>query len=92
MGRIFCDNNTFFDLGRERVSNFEFLKFFISTIKSAYNDQLRYPKIVAVVTRWSLFRGTFKSKILKMGPKNDDRCRQVVAIHRWLLAQVLTLL
>ena len=49
------------------------------------NDHLRYPKFVALVERWSLFRSSFMSRKLEMGPQNDGRCRQVVVIWRWSL-------
>ena len=32
---------------------------FLSTVKPVYNDHPWDPKMVAVVDRWSLFRGTF---------------------------------
>ena len=35
----------------------------------------------SVVFKRSLFRGTFKLQILKMGPKNGARFRQVVATY-----------
>ncbi len=53
-----------------------------------YNDHPRDPKFVAVVERWSLFRGSFTLWKLKLGPQNSGHCRQVVAIRRWLLTQV----
>ena len=43
-----------------------------------YNDHPRDPKIVAVVDRWSLFRGSFMLYTLILGPKNRDRYLQVV--------------
>ena len=58
------------------------------TVKPVYNDYPWNPKIVAVVERWSLFRGSFLLSKLKMWPQNGGRYRQVVAIWRWSLAQV----
>jgi len=50
---------------------------------------LETPKIVAVVDRWSLFIGTALCyKHGKREPQNGGRCRQVITIRRWLLAQV----
>ncbi len=53
-----------------------------------YNDHPRDPKLVAVVDRWSLFRGSFILWKLKSGPRNSGRCRQAVVIRRWSLTQV----
>ncbi len=58
------------------------------TVKPVYNDHPRDPKFVAVVDRWSLFRGRFMLWSLKLGLQNGGRCRQVVAIRRWSLTQV----
>jgi len=49
------------------------------TVKPVYNDHPRDPKIVAVVDRWSLFRGHLCSKSLKWDLKI------VVVIDRWSL-------
>jgi len=53
-----------------------------------YNDHPRNPKFVAVVGRWSLFRGNFILWNLKLGLKNGGRYRQVVVVRRWSFAQV----
>jgi hypothetical protein len=58
------------------------------TVKFVYNDHPRDPKFVAVVDRWSLFKGRFMLKRFKLGLKNNGRYRQVVVIRRWSLAQV----
>jgi hypothetical protein len=49
------------------------------TVTPEYNHQPRYPKIVAVVDRWLLFRCTFIFYIWETGPQNNGRCRQVVS-------------
>jgi hypothetical protein len=59
-----------------------------STANFVYNDHPRNPKIVSVVDRWSLFRGSFMLQKLKAGLHHIGRYRQVVAIRRWLWAQV----
>ncbi len=59
-----------------------------NTLKPVYNDHLWDPKFVAIVDRWSLFRGTFMLQKLKLGLQNRGRCRQVVVIRRWSLTQV----
>ncbi len=61
---------------------------YLSTVKLVYNDHLWDPKFVAVVDRWSLFRGSFMLWKLKLGPQNCGCCRQVVIIWRWSLTQV----
>jgi hypothetical protein len=63
---------------------------FRSTVKPVYNDHLRArdPKYVVVVDKWSLFGGIFILYRLKLGLRNGGRCRQVVTIRRWSLAQV----
>ncbi len=48
----------------------------LNILKSVYNDHPRYPKFVAVVDRWLLFRGMIWK--LKSEPRNSGRCRQVV--------------
>ncbi len=45
------------------------------------NDHHWDPQNVAVVDRWSLFRGAFVLKMWKMGLRNSGRCRQVVTIY-----------
>ena len=65
-----------------------YLMIVIDTVIPGYNVHPRDPKIVAVVDRWSLFRGRFMLLKLKMGPQNSGCCRQVAAIRRWSLAQV----
>jgi hypothetical protein len=57
-------------------------------VKPVYNDHPRDPKFLAVVVRWSLFRGSFMLWKLKLGPQNSGRCREVVVICRWSLYQV----
>jgi len=52
---------------------------FVSTVKPVYNDHHWDPKIVAVVERWSLFKGHLCSKSLKWDLKI------VVIIDRWSL-------
>jgi hypothetical protein len=42
---------------------------------------------MVIVDRWSLFRGGFVL-FKKMGLQVGGRCRQVVAVRRWSLAQV----
>jgi hypothetical protein len=73
-----------------KISVFNFPN--ISTIKPVYNNHLLDPKFVAVVDRWSLVRGRFTLSRLQLGLQNGGRCRQVVAIRRWSLAQVWLLL
>ncbi len=46
------------------------------TVKPVYND---HPKIVAVVDRWLLFRGHFRSIILNWDFKSVD------VVDRWSL-------
>jgi hypothetical protein len=58
-----------------------------STAKPVYNDHPRDPKFVAVVDMWSLFRGSFMLQKLNMGLQKGSRCRQLVVIRRWSLAQ-----
>ena len=58
-----------------------------NTVKPVYNDHPWDPNIVAVVDRWSLFRGHLFYKKSKWDLKSG-RCRQVVAIWGWSLAQV----
>ena len=58
------------------------------TVKPVYNDHPQDPKFVAVVGKWSLFRGSFMIWKSKMGPQNGGRCRQMVAIRSWSLTQV----
>ncbi len=48
---------------------------FSFTVKPLKNDHPRHTKIVSVVDRWSLFRGTFISHKLEMG--------LVVALDKW---------
>ena len=60
--------------------------FYLNTVKPEYNGQPRETKIVAVVDRWSLLRGTFMLQTRKTGSRNNGRRRQVVATLRWLLA------
>ncbi len=45
-----------------------------NTVKQLYNDYPRDPKLVAVVDRWSFFKGIFMLRRLQ----NGGRCRQVV--------------
>ncbi len=61
---------------------------FWHTVKLVYNDHPRDHKFVAVVDRWSLFRGSSMLQRFKLGLQNGGCCRQVVAIRRWSLAQV----
>jgi len=49
------------------------------TVKPVYNDHPRDPKFVAVVDRWSLFRGSFVLQKLKMRPQ------MVVVVDKWSL-------
>ena len=77
---IFMFENDFLKKTYIRIEN---------TVKHVYNDHPWDPKFVAVVDRWSLFRGTFMLQKFKMGPQNGGRYRQVVAIRRWSLALVL---
>ena len=58
------------------------------TVKLVHSNHPRDPKLVTVVDKWSLFRGSFMLQKEKMGPKKGGRCWQVVVIRRWLLAQV----
>jgi hypothetical protein len=57
-------------------------------VKPVYNDHFQDPKFVAVVDRWSLIRGSSLSRKLKLGLQKGGRCRQVVAIRSWSLAQI----
>ncbi len=54
----------------------------LSLIKSVYKDHPWDPKIVAVVDRWSLFRGHLCNKSAKWDLK------MVVVVDKWSLAQV----
>ncbi len=56
------------------------------TVIPVYNDQPLNPIFVAVVDMWPLFRGRFMSCRPELGFQSSGRCRQVVAILRWLLA------
>ncbi len=58
------------------------------TVKLVYNDHPWDPEFVAVIDRWSLFRGSFMLWKFKLGPQNCGRCRQGVVIWRWSLTQV----
>ena len=51
----------------------------VSTVKPVYNEHPRYPKIVVVVYRWSLFRGHLYYK-----SSNWDH-KMLVVIDRWSL-------
>ena len=51
----------------------------LSTVKPVYNDHPWDPKIVAVVDRWSLFKGRLYSK----SPIWD--LKMVIVIDRWSL-------
>ncbi len=44
------------------IITFKYLWHNVSTVKPVYNDHTRDPKIVAIVDRWSLFRGHFVTK------------------------------
>jgi hypothetical protein len=55
------------------------------TVKPECNDHPQDPKIVADVDR---FRGSIALLMWKMERLNSGRCRQVVVIRRWSLAQV----
>jgi len=59
-----------------------------TTVKLVHNDRPRDPKFVAVVDRWSLFRGSLQLWKLKLGPQYSGRYRQVVVIRRWSLTQI----
>ncbi len=59
-----------------------------STVKPVCNDHPCDLKLVAVVDRWSLFKGSSMLYKFKMGPQKHGRCRQVAAIQRCSLAQV----
>jgi len=52
----------------------------MTTVKPVYNDHPRYPKFVAVVDKWSLFRVSFTLLKLKFDPKII-----VVVVDNWLL-------
>jgi hypothetical protein len=52
------------------------------TVKPVYNDHPWDPNIVAVVDRWSLYRGHLCNK----SPNWD--LKMLVVIDRWSLAQV----
>ncbi len=62
---------------------------FKCTSKLVYNNHPWDPEIVAFVERWSLFRGYLCKKKFQQGPQNSGRYRQVVAIRRRSLAQVV---
>ena len=49
-----------------------------NTVKPVYNDHPRDPKVVTVVDRWSLFRGSFMLWKLKMVPQSGGRYSEVV--------------
>ena len=52
---------------------------FQNTVKLVYNDHPRDPKIVAVVDRWSLFRGHLCNK------SSEWDLKMVVVVDRWSL-------
>ncbi len=56
------------------------------TVKPVYNDRPRDPKFVAVVDRWSLFRGRFMPQRPKLWLHNGGFL--LVTIWRWSLAQI----
>jgi hypothetical protein len=64
---------------RNLINNYNYC-----TVKLVYNDQPWDPKVVAVVDRWSLFKGFFVLLKLKTGTHHISYYRQVVAIQRWL--------
>ncbi len=66
------------------------LEAFAFKVKPVFNDHPWDSKIVAIVDRWSLFKGHFKNKYSNWDFKMlvAGRCRQMVAIQRWLLTQV----
>ena len=49
------------------------------TVNHDYIDHPRDPKFVAVVDRWSLYRGSFMLWKLKLGPQNS------VTVDKWSL-------
>jgi hypothetical protein len=49
-----------------------------NTVKPEYNNHPRDPKFVAVLDRWSLFRGNFMFQKIENGTPNGGRYRQVV--------------
>ncbi len=53
------------------------IKIFVNTVKPVWNDHPQDPKFVAVVDRWSLFRGWSLLKRPKLELQNGGRCRQV---------------
>jgi len=59
------------------------------TVKLVYNDHPWDPKFVAVVDRWSLFRGSFMLWKLKLGPlcyENWNWDPKIeVAVDKWSL-------
>jgi len=64
-----------------------------NTVQPVYNDHHRDLKIIMnIVDRWLLFTGSFMSYTLKSVPENSGRCRQVVAIWRFVVNSGLNVL
>ncbi len=57
------------------------------TVKHEYNDHPPDTKIVAVVDRWSLFRGAFVLQMWKTGRQNSSGCRQMVVSSALTVSQ-----
>ncbi len=76
LARMFCKKKSFY------------LNENVYTVKPVYKDHPREPKIVVFVDWWSLFRGSLVLELWKTALQIIGRCRQVVIIRRWSLAQV----
>ncbi len=60
---------------------------YLQTVKPVYKDHHWNPKLVAIVDRWSLFRGHLCKKALN-GTTKWWLSLKAVAFRKWLLAQV----
>jgi hypothetical protein len=61
---------------------------FHCTVKPLYNDHPWDPKKWPLLTSGRCSKYIYVIYKLLLGPQNDGRFRQVVAVRRWLLAQV----
>ena len=82
------DRRLFLQFFRTEISQYSWLfslsRKKCSTVKPAYNDHTWEPKLVAVVDRWSLFRGHLRN----INKNKTPKCWLVVANQRWSSTQV----
>ncbi len=74
-----------------RHASLRTIKLVSITVKLVYKDHPRDPKFAAVVDSWPIVVQRYLYFIktrLKLRLQNGGRCRQVVIIRKWSLAQV----